>query len=672
MSKLTSIENLKQAVPVGVILRACGSTPGKNGRWHCIFPEHHTHGDADPSVTIHSDTATCWSQRCFEHADIFQLVGLKEGLRDFSEQKRRVQQLAGLSESTGQGLGEIVATYDFTDEHSKLLYQECRFDPKDFRLRRPDGNGGWVWSLGDVRHVFYHLPKLLQQFGSPIIIHEGPGCVDAAMQAGLTGLHTSTCGGSNGVRKTDFCATANRDVVILPDHDEPGEKYLRDVGAMARNAGAKSIKVLRLPDLPPKGDVKDWLQAGGTREAFAALLEQAESLVADGPAEAAVGGFAPISLAQLLGEPEPLEPDWTWEDILAAGILAAIVSKPKVGKSTLIYELAVAVAHGWIFLGRNTKRGNVLILAVEEHRRDVKRRLRNLGVNQPDTIHVYAGPLSDSPDTIQAIAAFIKQHAIGLVIIDTLNSFWSVTDENNAAEVTKAIKPLLQLARDSGAIVLLLHHSRKAEGGHGDEIRGSGALFSLLDVAMILKRDAVDTQRRLTIISRYAESPPELLLELREHGYVSLGDPVKHSKTARLTKLADALTDTPIPVKDLAAKAGVAIKAAYALIETLIEQGKATKIGTGKRGAPFLYSRFVSVAAPKNGGAEETNIHSSPPAQGIPPDPEFVASGVQPLEGETKGKETNAESPGPDSFLPTPVPPGSNESESMEVITDEN
>jgi hypothetical protein len=375
----------------------------------------------------------------------------------------------------------------------------------------------------------------------------------------------------------------------------------------------------------------DRIEHGAEWEALAPMVAQLKDLMQETPPS---GGFAPVSLAQLLDEPEPLEPDWTLEDILAAGILAAIVSKPKVGKSTLVYELGVAVAQGRVFLGRATKQGAVLILAMEEHRRDVKRRLRNLGADQLDGIHVHAGPLPDSPDTILALASFIKQHGIVLVIFDTLNAFWSVSEENDAGAVTQAIKPLLQLARESGATVLLIHHARKAEGEYGDEIRGSGALFSLLDVALILKRHTVDTQRRLTIISRYAESPPELLLELREHGYVSLGDPAASDKAARLAKLTDALTDTPMGVKAVAAKAGLPLKASYSLLELLAQQGKATRSGTGKRGAPFLYSKFVSVSTLKTGGPEETNSpQATPSTQGLPPDPEFIASGVQPLAG---------------------------------------
>jgi len=52
---------------------------------------------------------------------------------------------------------EIVATYDYTDEAGTLLFQAVRYDPKDFRQRRPDGNGGWIWNLNGVQKVLFRL-----------------------------------------------------------------------------------------------------------------------------------------------------------------------------------------------------------------------------------------------------------------------------------------------------------------------------------------------------------------------------------------------------------------------------------------------------------------------------------------------------------------------------------
>jgi len=55
----------------------------------------------------------------------------------------------------------IVATYDYKDEAGILLWQNVRYDPKDFLQRRPDGTGGWVYKMTGVRRVVYRLPELI-------------------------------------------------------------------------------------------------------------------------------------------------------------------------------------------------------------------------------------------------------------------------------------------------------------------------------------------------------------------------------------------------------------------------------------------------------------------------------------------------------------------------------
>jgi putative DNA primase/helicase len=57
---------------------------------------------------------------------------------------------------------EIVATYDYRDERGTLLYQVVRFKPKDFRMRRPDGHGGWDWSMTGIRKIMYRLDELAE------------------------------------------------------------------------------------------------------------------------------------------------------------------------------------------------------------------------------------------------------------------------------------------------------------------------------------------------------------------------------------------------------------------------------------------------------------------------------------------------------------------------------
>jgi hypothetical protein len=63
-------------------------------------------------------------------------------------------------------------------------------------------------------------------------------------------------------------------VVILPDNDEPGRKHAQQA-AKSLHGKAASVKVLELPGLPEKGDISDWLAAGGTREELLELAAEA-------------------------------------------------------------------------------------------------------------------------------------------------------------------------------------------------------------------------------------------------------------------------------------------------------------------------------------------------------------------------------------------------------------
>ncbi len=165
-----------------------------------------------------------------------------------------------------------VATYDYRDERGELLFQVVRFDPKDFRQRRPDGDG-WTWKTAGVRRVLYRLPELIAAVKARQIVFvcEGEKAVDMLVSAGLE----ATCSpGGAGKWQAEYGAPlAGADVVILPDNDQPGRDHATSVTAALKGIVA-SVRVLELPGLPEKGDVADFLAAGGT-------WQQLEELSAD-------------------------------------------------------------------------------------------------------------------------------------------------------------------------------------------------------------------------------------------------------------------------------------------------------------------------------------------------------------------------------------------------------
>jgi hypothetical protein len=162
-------------------------------------------------------------------------------------------------------LGPIVATYDYTDLDGKLLYQVTRHEPKTFRQRRPDGNGGWINNLDGVKRVIYNWPRLgkLEDRDAEdrwVFVCEGEKDVDRVNA--IAGPATWVSSGE----WTEDCiaALAGFHVHILEDNDEAGRK--KALAAKAALEGhAASVQIVRLPGLPEKGDVSDWLDADPAR-----------------------------------------------------------------------------------------------------------------------------------------------------------------------------------------------------------------------------------------------------------------------------------------------------------------------------------------------------------------------------------------------------------------------
>ena len=168
---------------------------------------------------------------------------------------------------------QIVATYGYTDESGRVLFECVRFQPKDFRQRRPDGHGGFLWNVKGVRLVPYRLPQVLA--ADSVYVVEGEKDVHTLEGLGVTAT-TSPMGASSSLTKTKWRAEYNRyfagkHVVILPDQDEPGQMH---AGTVARNLlpVAASVKVV---NIPAGKDISDWVAAGATAQDLAALVEDA-------------------------------------------------------------------------------------------------------------------------------------------------------------------------------------------------------------------------------------------------------------------------------------------------------------------------------------------------------------------------------------------------------------
>lgn len=300
--------------------------------------------------------------------------------------------------------------------------------------------------------------------------------------------------------------------------------------------------------------------------------------------------FAPVGAAKLLSHVEQ-ELRWIWDKWIATGILFLIIAFMKVGKSELIYRAAVKIAQGRPFLGFITSKTAVLILGVEEHPRDARRRLVRLGMTLDDPIFAHLGPLKNNPETLKEIREFIIKNNIGLVLIDTLSRFWNLVDENNNAEIVREISPLLDLARETGAAIGLIHHERKSGGEAGRNIRGGSSLFGLVDQAILLDKrpGGSDTQRVLKTFGRYADSPKELIIDLVEGEYIAVGTSSEAQKMADRDTLLEIIGHEPTTIKELAADAGLKQKKAWEMLTEMAREDIVIQEGKGIKGDPLTF-----------------------------------------------------------------------------------
>uniref|UniRef100_A0A6M3X7S0 Putative helicase n=1 Tax=viral metagenome TaxID=1070528 RepID=A0A6M3X7S0_9ZZZZ len=270
------------------LFEAGGVVFQKEGKWTGFCPFHHDENKPSFSVFEHQGTGRVqW--KCFSgcgEGDIFDFWGKFRNLDAHSEFTEILEDLDGYlggkveiakppprqveTEKKQAKLGELVKTYDYMNAEGLLVFQECRYEPKDFRLRALDGNGGWTWSLKGVERVPYRLPDVI---GSEIVILvEGAKDADTLAERGLCA--TAIAGGASSWRKEYAKWFQGKQVVISGDRDLAGDQFVREAAPDIYEV-ARGVKVIEIP-LPwaekHGPDVTDWLAGGATVRDFGALV----------------------------------------------------------------------------------------------------------------------------------------------------------------------------------------------------------------------------------------------------------------------------------------------------------------------------------------------------------------------------------------------------------------
>lgn len=208
------------------------------------------HGDIHPSGSINTETGKWYCHVCNIGGTAINLYMQVKGVN----LKTAMEEL---SLNTGASK-EIVATYDYTDQSGKLLFQEVRYKPKDFKQRRPNENGGWIWNLKGIKLAPFNLPEVVK--ASTVFVVEGPKDCLTIKSLGHVATTNPLGAGKWYPEYNEYFR--GKEVVILPDNDHPGRNHAQNIASNLRGI-AKSIKIVELPGLPEKGDITDWVNIPG-------------------------------------------------------------------------------------------------------------------------------------------------------------------------------------------------------------------------------------------------------------------------------------------------------------------------------------------------------------------------------------------------------------------------
>jgi DNA repair protein RadA/Sms len=193
---------------------------------------------------------------------------------------------------------------------------------------------------------------------------------------------------------------------------------------------------------------------------------------------------------------------------LVPGAALLVGGEPGVGKSTLLLQVAAAVAAGG---------GRALIASAEESLDQIAIRARRLAVSDADLLLTAERDV----DVIIDVAASLKPDLLVVDSIQTVAAREVGGAPGGVAQVREAAARLIHAAKETGVPVVLVGHVTK-DGG----IAGPKLLEHTVDVVLYLEGDLERGLRVLRCLkNRFGPTHQVGLFEMRETGMAEVVDP---------------------------------------------------------------------------------------------------------------------------------------------------
>lgn len=239
---------------------------------------------------------------------------------------------------------------------------------------------------------------------------------------------------------------------------------------------------------------------------------------------------------------------WIVPDLLPEG-LTILGGRPKIGKSWLALQIALAVASGGRVFDRPIERAKVLYLALEDSYRRLQKRMKEMGWPASTQATFLTDFKTLDTGGLDALQSAMEEEGYRLVVIDTLSRALSgKQDQNNIADMTTVLSTLQRLALDQGAGLLAIDHHRKPSGVIADpidDILGSTGKGAVADSVMGLYRERGKKGALLRLVGRDLDEEKELALDwdTRLCSWQLLGDAAQVARSRLQAEILEAYAE---------------------------------------------------------------------------------------------------------------------------------
>ena len=172
--------------------------------------------------------------------------------------------------------------------------------------------------------------------------------------------------------------------------------------------------------------------------------------------------FTLLSPADLAALPEPT---WLIDGVLPSHGFCVLYGEPGSGKTFVALSIALSVAADHCWCGKHTLGGMVLYVAAEglyglKLRVEAYQKKHEL---RAENIRYLGTAFNLLNDDVETLLATLRTAGIrpDLIVLDTLARLMVGADENSAKERGQAIAGMDRVRQETGATVLVIHHTRK-------------------------------------------------------------------------------------------------------------------------------------------------------------------------------------------------------------------